>query len=92
MSFWDAHGIWTGMWLILFLAMFPRLTMLVTGICFMGFAHPILYFFGWLLTPRLTVAILATSFYWHTNPVLCVLAWMTAFIGESVEKVVIKGE
>ena len=75
MDFWSVHGVW----FIVFMFLFPRLTMLFMGICFMPFAHPVLFFFGWLLTPRLVIAILATSVYWDTNPVLCVLAWMNAF-------------
>jgi len=52
--------------------------MLFMGICFYPFAHPILFWFGWVLTPRLVIAIVATSVYWDTNPILCVLAWINA--------------
>ena len=45
----------------------------------MGWAYPVLFWIGWVLTPRLVVAILATTFYWDTNPILCVLAWIYAF-------------
>lgn len=82
MDYWDVHGIF----FLIFLAFFPRLTMFLTGVCFMDFVHPILFWVGWFLAPRLTIAILATTFYWNTNPVLCVLAWMIAFGGESAEK------
>ena len=67
------------------MAIFPRLTMLFTGICSMFFAGP-LFWVGWVLAPRLTVAILATFFYFATNPVLCVFVWIWAFSGESAEK------
>lgn len=80
MNFWQVHGIF----FILFLCLFPRLTMLCTGI-FFSWMSP-LFFFGWLLIPRLTVAILATSVYFDTNPVLCVITWIWALSGESTEK------
>ena len=79
MNFWDVHG----GWFIFFMLLFPRLTMLCTGICTMGLAHPVLFWLGWIFTPRLVVAILATSFYWNTNPVLCVLAWIYAICAGS---------
>lgn len=81
MSFWQAHGIF----FIFFLFFFPRLTMLLTGICFAW--SGVLFWLGWVFAPRLTVAILATTVYWHTNPILCVLAWVWALGGETVEKV-----
>ena len=80
MDFWEIHGIF----FILFLACFPRLTMLFTGICF-GWSGP-LFWIGWVLAPRLTVAVLATIVYWNTNPVLCVITWLWAVGGESKEK------
>jgi len=86
MDFWDVHGIF----FIIFMCFFPRLTMLFTGIFFYNFAYPVWFFFGWLLAPRLTVAIIATSVYFDTNPVLCILAWMWALGGESTEKSQIK--
>ena len=80
MNFWAVHGIW----FIVFMAFFPRLTMLATGI-FLGWMSP-LFFIGWLLLPRFTVAILATTVYWHTNPILCTFAWLWALGGEREEK------
>jgi len=79
MDFWELHGIW----FIIFLAIFPRITMVVTGI-FSAFLGP-LFFFGWLLFPRITIAILASMIYFDTNPVLCVLSWFWAFGGTRVE-------
>lgn len=83
-SFWHFHKIY----FIIFMFIFPRLTMLVTGIFlrFMGVG----FFFAWLIFPRLTVACLATHFYWHTNPVLCFLAWMWAVGGELTEKTIVE--
>lgn len=76
-DFWQVHG----MFFILFMFFFPRLTMF--------FATPwggLFWWLGWLFLPRLTVAILATNNYWHTNKFLVVLAWVWALGGESVEK------
>lgn len=81
MDFWDVHGIV----FLFFMAIFPRLTMLFTGICFAPFAG-ILFWIGWVLVPRLTVAILATNFYWETNTVLVVFTWLWALGGEGAEK------
>lgn len=81
MDFWSVHSIW----FIVFMFLFPRLTMLFMGICFYPFAHPILFWIGWFIGPRYIVAILATSVYWDTNPVLCFMAWMAAFGVSSAE-------
>ena len=81
MNFWDVHGIA----FIICITLFPRLTMLVTGICFAPFSG-VLFWLRWVFTPRLTAAILASMFYWDTNPVLVVFAWLAALSGESSEK------
>jgi hypothetical protein len=81
MNFWHVHGIF----FILFLCFFPRLTMLFSGICF-GPLAGIFFWLGWAFAPRLTVAILATVFYFKTNPILCILTWVWALCGESGEK------
>jgi hypothetical protein len=78
MGFWYHHGLL----FILFLAFFPRLTLLFSSVAFGG---P-LWWLGWLVAPRLLVAILATGAYWRTNPVLVVITWIWAFGGESAEK------
>jgi len=80
MDFWAVHGIW----FIIFLMIFPRLTMLFTGICGV-FSGP-LFWIGWVLAPRLTVAILATMVYWETNTILCIITWIWALGGEGAEK------
>lgn len=82
MNFWDVHGIF----FLLFLMLFPRLTMLIMGICFVSYAHPVWFWIGWLLTPRLVCAILGTCYYWNTNPVLCVFAWIFAIGGLKASK------
>lgn len=82
MNYWDVHGVW----FLIFIMLFPRITMLVCGICFMPFTYPVWFWIGWVLAPRVVAAILATTFYWNTNPVLCVLAWIVALGGETTEK------
>lgn len=79
-NFWDVHGVF----FILFMFCFPRLTMLFATTVGGGF----LYWLGWLLAPRLTVAILATTCFWETNTVLVVFTWIWALGGETTEKTV----
>ncbi len=71
MDFWQVHGIW----FLIFIVLFPRLTMLFAVAVPFGW----LAWLGWIFTPSLLVAILATTYYWHTNPVLCIIAWLFAF-------------
>jgi len=80
-NFWDVHGLW----FILFLMFFPRLTLLFSSVLSGGF----FWWLGWIFAPRLLVAILATNSYWHSNTFLVVLTWFWALGGESVEKKVI---
>lgn len=83
--FWEVHGIF----FVIFMFIFPRLTMLFTGICFAPY-FGILAWIGWVIAPRLLVAILATYFYWRTNPIVCIITWIWALGGESTEKTVSK--
>ena len=83
-DFWNYHSIG----FCIAIALFPRLTLLFSGICGMVFAGP-LFWLGWLIVPRITVAILATFFYFPSNPILCVFVWMWALGGEVTEKKVI---
>jgi len=76
-DFWDIHG-W---WFIIFMCLFPRLTMLFATV-WGGFW----WWIGWIFAPRLTVAILATMYFGSTNTFLVVLTWIWAFMGESAEK------
>jgi len=80
-NFWTFHGVW----FIIFMMLFPRLTMLITGTWFAPWAG-VLFWLGWVFVPRITVAILACHFYFDTNPVLCVLSWFWALGGEFGEK------
>jgi hypothetical protein len=65
-----------GIWFLLGLAIFPRITLLF----FAATPFGILAWLGWLLTPHLLVAILAIP-YWDTHPVLVVIAWIIAIMG-----------
>jgi hypothetical protein len=82
MDFWNEHGVWT----LVFLALFPRLTLLFGAFATGGF----LWWLGWIFAPHFLVAILSIS-YWDSNPVLCVIAWLMALGGSGGEcKVVIR--
>lgn len=78
MNFWDVHGVF----FIIFMFFFPRLTLLFSSVPLGGF----FWWLGWLFAPRLLVAILATTAYWQTNTVLVVLTWIWALGLESGEK------
>ena len=80
-NYWDHHGVL----FLVFIASFPRLTMLFGGVWTGG----LLWWAGWLFAPRLLVAVLATLSYWEQNPVLVIVAWLVAFGGESSEKYVV---
>lgn len=77
MDFWQEHGIF----FLIFVTLFPRLTMLFATTVSFG----LLAWIGWFFAPHLTVAILATQYYWHTNPILCIIAWFVAFAGTGGE-------
>ena len=80
-DFWQYHSIL----FIIAMCLFPRITMLLSGICFMPFAG-VLFWLGWVFLPRLSVAIIATFLYFPTNPILCVFTWIWALAGEQKEK------
>lgn len=80
-NYWDVHGIF----FLLFMAIFPRLTLLFSSVAFGG----IFWWLGFFFCPRLLVAILATFAYWQTNPILVCITWLFVIGGESTEKVVI---
>lgn len=83
MDFFAVHQHW--FWFMFFMTLFPRLTLLFTGICFFPWAHIVWFWVGWVIAPRLLTAILATTFYWNTNPVLCIFTWLWAFTVTSGE-------
>ena len=78
MDFWELHG-W---FFLIFITLFPRITMLVVGTVS---SFGLLGWLGWIILPHFTVAILATTMYWDTNPVLCILSWMFALGGTLCE-------
>ena len=77
-DFWQVHGLF----FLVFIALFPRLTLLFSSVAFGGF----FWWLGWVIAPRLLVAILATEAYWRTNKFLVVMAWIVMIGGESAEK------
>lgn len=80
-NFWEFHGI-----LFLgFIAFFPRLTLLLSGVATGG----VLWWLSWIFAPRLLVAVLATVEYWNHNPFLVLAAWLVALSGEPSEKYMI---
>ncbi len=70
MDFWQVHGLW----FLIFITLFPRLTMLFAVAVPFGW----LAWLGWFFMPSLLIAILATIYYWPTNPILCIVAWFFA--------------
>ena len=79
--YWERHGVL----FLLFIMLFPRLTLLLSSVATGGW----LWWLAWFLAPRLLVAVLATLAYWHQHPFLVVVAWLIAFSGESSEKYVV---
>ncbi len=77
-NFWDVHGFL----FLIFIAIFPRLTLLFSSVPFGG----IFWWLGFFFSPRLLVAVLATVTYWNTNKVLVIISWLFAIGGEGSEK------
>ena len=77
-NFFDRHGYF----FLLFITIFPRLTLLFSSVATGGF----LWWLGFLFCPRILVASLATVAYFHTNPILVIISWMVALGGEVFEK------
>ncbi|MCC6137946.1 MAG: hypothetical protein IT287_04895 [Bdellovibrionaceae bacterium] len=83
-SYWDNHGIF----LLFFITIFPRLTLLFSSIAFGGF----FWWIGFIFAPRILVAVLATMSYIQTNPVLVIISWLVALSGESTEKYTLRNK
>lgn len=81
-NFWQVHGIF----FLIFITLFPRLTMLFA----VSVSFGPLAWIGWLFAPHLTVAIFATHYYWSTNPILCIIAWFVAFAGTGGETKIVQ--
>ena len=77
-DFWQNHGIF----FLVFITIFPRLTLLFSSVPFGGF----IWWLGFFFAPRILVAALATIAYWQTNPFLVSLSWLIAISGETAEK------
>ena len=77
-NYWDKRGVF----FLVFITIFPRLTLLFSSVAFGGF----LWWLGFFFCPRILVASLATMAYFHTNPILVSIAWVIAIGGEVFEK------
>lgn len=77
-NFFDVRGIF----FLIFITLFPRLTLLFSSVPFGG----VFWWAGFIFCPRILVAVLATVAYYYTNPILVVLSWMIALSGEYAEK------
>jgi hypothetical protein len=77
-DFWKKHGVF----FLIFISIFPRLTLLFSSVAFGGF----FWWLGFFFFPRILVASLATVAYFHTNPVLVTISWLVAVSGEYFEK------
>ncbi|MGE4233031.1 MAG: hypothetical protein AB7F43_06855 [Bacteriovoracia bacterium] len=80
-DYWHHHGFV----FLVFIAMFPRLTLLFSSVASGG----LLWWLSWIFVPRILVAVLATITYWNQNPFLVIAAWLIAMGGESSEKYVV---
>ncbi len=76
MDFFHQHEWFT----LIFLALFPRLTLLIASFATGG----VLWWLGWIFAPHLLVAILSIP-YFDQNPVLVVIAWVLALCGTGGE-------
>ena len=80
-NYWQNRGVF----FLIFVTLFPRLTLLFSSVVSGGF----LWWLAWLFAPRFLVAFLATVAYWQTNPILVVIAWFVALSGETSEKTIV---
>lgn len=77
-DFFKKHGIF----FLIFITIFPRLTLLFSSVAFGGF----FWWISFIFVPRILVAVLATVAYFHTNPILVIISWIIALGGETMEK------
>lgn len=77
-DFFKKHNVF----FLLFITIFPRLTLLFSSVVSGGF----LWWLGFVFCPRILVAGLATVSYFHTNPFLVTMSWLVALGGETMEK------
>jgi hypothetical protein len=69
-----------GIWFLVGLALFPRITLLLFAATPFGW----LAWLGWLIAPHLLVAVLSLPF-WHSHPLLVIIAWIMALAGTGGE-------
>jgi hypothetical protein len=69
-----------GIWFLIGLAIFPRITLLLFASTPFGW----LAWIGWLIAPHFLVAFLSLPF-WNSHPVLVIIAWIMAFVGTGGE-------
>ena len=69
-----------GVFFLLGLAVFPRVTLLLFAATPFGW----LAWIGWVIAPHLLVAVLSLP-YWDSHPVLVIIAWVMAFVGTAGE-------
>lgn len=74
MSFWEVHGIFGGIFLLISVTIFPRITLFFI----LPFSFTWLQWGLFLFIPRFWAAYLGTKYYWDTNPILCIIAWIIA--------------
>jgi hypothetical protein len=77
-DFFQKHGLF----FLVFVTLFPRLTLLFSSVATGG----LFWWLGFFFCPRILVASLATVAYFHTNPVLVTISWVVALGGETMEK------
>ena len=79
-----------GWFFLFFLALFPRFTLLFSGLLLQSIEFGgLLWWISFFIAPRILVAFLATIHYWNTNQILVIFSWLIALGGESSEKVFI---
>lgn len=81
-NYWEHHGLL----FLIFITIFPRLTLLLSSVPFGG----LFWWLGFVFAPRILVAILATVEYVHSNPILVVISWVVALSGETGEKYIVR--
>ena len=80
-DYWEKHGYF----FLIFISLFPRLTLLFSSIVFGG----VLWWLSFFFAPRFLVAYLASVAYWESNPILVLIAWSICLSGESGEKYIV---
>ena len=75
-----------GLFFLIFISLFPRLTLLFSSVTSGG----LIWWLGFFFCPRVLVASLATVAYFQTNHILVFVSWVIAFMGEVFEKTTLK--